>query len=125
MEKSRKKKLPLLILAVCAILLLPAGKVSAKDIYKSITLKQNKTVKQKANMYTTGKTYLYRYKISVPGDGYITFDLKKNGNSWIDFSLFHGLKDTDDLYGFSSSKKNERLIIPVSKGVFYAHVFYL
>ena len=119
MEKRRKRKLPLLFLAVCAMLLLPAGRVSAKDIYKSIPLKQNKTVKQKANMYTTGKTYYYRYKISVPGDGYITFDLKKNGHSSISFSLFHGLKDTDEFYWFSSSRKKERLLIPVSKGSFY------
>lgn len=126
--KKLIKKIGLSTVLFCLMIILSTCQVSAKKINKTINLKQNKWVKLKKTKYKKVKKgydkYFYFYKMSNPGEGYITLSFQKEKNSnECDIEV---LRKRGGKYHFTGVGNlmfrfpiKGPVIIPVSKGNLY------
>ena len=107
---------------LCLMIVLSTSQVWAARVCKPINLNQNKEVTQKADKKKKKKYYSYYYKLSVPGDGFITLSLqkgKKTGNR-LSYGLYKKPGDIRPIYSNSIAVKGKADIqIPMGKGIIY------
>ena len=128
MEK-RTKKITLLSLLLLFTLLISCNVFAAtsKKVYKAVSVSAGKWYNVKYSDYkydsTTkvGTTTYYRYKVTVPGEGYISMLVRKgtNTSAYRYLHMYNTLKAADDWGWWSDEGTTVKYNIPVSKGVYY------
>ena len=118
--KKLSKRIGLYGFLLCMMLVLSTGQVWAAN--KSITLKQNKEVTQKADKKKKKKYDSYYYKLSVPGEGFITLSIKKGkkAGSSLTYNLYREPGEPIPFCADSIAGKGKADIrIPMDKGTVY------
>jgi hypothetical protein len=112
-----------IVMSVVFMVICVPFKSEAKDIYNTSTLKQNtwKKIKSVSYSYKNDEDYFdyYYYKITVPSNGYIKFDI--SGKSSYNIEIVRKLsKNTyDHCAWFDDDSKPFYIALP--KGTYYLH----
>ena len=105
---------------LCLLMVLSASQVRAADVRKSITLKQNKEVTLKAIERKKKTNYHYYYKLSIPGDGFITLTIRGKSGTRFCYYLFRKLSKASSFCFDAFVVKGKTAIqIPMDKGTVY------